>query len=72
MSIKINYKNNLSKNNSGKFIFFVDEKYTLISLKKNLIKSEYEFMRDIMSSHDLTKNIISFDLNSKKRIFLIS
>ena len=72
MSIKINYKNNSSKNNSGKLIFFVDEKYTLISLKKNLNKSEYEFIRDIISSHDLTKNIISFDINSKKRIFLIS
>ena len=72
MSIKINYKKKSSKNNSGKLIFFVDEKYSLISLKKNLVKSEYEFMRDILSSHDLTKNIISFDINSKKRIFLIS
>ena len=72
MSIKINYKNNSLKNNSGKFIFFVDEKYTLISLKKSLNKSEYQFMRDIISSNDLSKNIISFDINSKKKFFLIS
>ena len=72
MSIKINYKNNSLKNNSGKFIFFVDEKYTLSSLKKSLNKSEYQFMRDIISSNDLSKNIISFDINSKKKFFLIS
>ena len=71
MSIKINYKNNSLKNNSGKFIFFVDEKYTLSSLKKSLNKFEYQFIRDIISSNDLSKNIISFDINSKKKFFLI-
>ena len=72
MSIKINYKSNLPKNNFSNLIFFVDEKYTLTSLKKNLIKSDYEFMKDILASQDLSKKIISFDLSSKKRIFLIS
>jgi len=72
MSIKINYKSIAPKNNSGNLIFFVDEKYSLNSLKQNLNKSDYDFTRDILASQDLSKKIISFDLSSKKKFFLIS
>ena len=37
MSIKINYKKNLSKIKFGNLIFFVDEKYNLSGLK-NILK----------------------------------
>ena len=47
MSIKINYKSNLPKDNSGNLVYFVDEKYTLSNLKKSLIRSDYKFIEDI-------------------------
>ena len=72
MSIKINYKSDFPKNNSGNLVYFVDEKYTLSSLKKSLIKSDYKFIEGILASQNLSKKILSFDLSSKKRIFLIS
>jgi leucyl aminopeptidase len=72
MSLVINYKNTSSKTKSGNLIFFVDEKYTLSGLTKYINKTEKDFIQDVLKSKDLTKKIISFDLNSKKKILLIS
>ena len=72
MSIKISYKKNLSKSNYGNFVFFVDEKYSLLGLKKYFNKSENQSIADLLKSQNLSKKISSFDLGSKKRIFLIS
>jgi len=72
MSIEISYKKNLSKSNYGNLVFFVDEKYTLLGLKKYFNKSEIQSIADLVKSQNLSKKISSFDLSSKKRIFLIS
>ena len=72
MSIVINYKNNSSKSKLGNLIFFVDEKYSLSALKMYFTKSENKFIGDVLKSQNLKKKIISFDLSSKKRIFLVS
>ena len=72
MSIVINYKKNTPKIKFGNFIFFVDEKYNLSGLKKYFNRTENDFIRDVLKSQNLSKNIISFDLSSKKKIFLIS
>ena len=72
MSIKISYKNNLSKIKLGNLVYFVDEKYSLSELKKHFTKSENKFINDILKSQNLSKKIISFDLSSNKSIFLIS
>ena len=72
MSIVINYKNNSSKSKLVNLIFFVDEKYSLSGLKKYFTKSENKFIGDVLKSQNLKKKIISFDLSSKKRIFLVS
>ena len=72
MSVVINYKNNSSKSKLGNFIFFVDEKYSLSRLKVHFTKSENEFISDVLKSQNLKKKIISFDISSKKKIFLIS
>jgi len=72
MSIVISYKNTASKKKFGNLIFFVDEKYSLSGLKRNFNRSEIEFIGDILKSQNLSKKIISFDLSSKKKIFLIS
>ena len=72
MSINISYKNSSFKPKSGNLIFFVNEKYSLLGLKKHLTKYEYEFIDDVIKSQNLSKKIISIDLSSKKKIFLIS
>ena len=72
MSIVINYKNSLLNNKHFNSLFFVDEKFNLSILKKYFSKSEYLFLEDLIKSSDLTKKIIKFDLNSKKKIILIS
>ena len=72
MSIAISYKKNLSKVNFGNFIFFVDEKYTLSDLSKFFTKNDNKFIGDVLKSQNLSKKIISLDLSSKKKIFLIS
>ena len=72
MSIKITYKNETSKSKFNNLVFFVNEKYNLLSLKRYFAKSEYEFICDLLKSQNLTKKIISFHLNANKKIFLIS
>ena len=72
MSVVINYKNNSLKPKFGNLIFFVNEKFSLSILKRYLTKSENETIADLLKSHNLQKKIISIELNSKKKFFLIS
>ena len=72
MTVKINYKNNLSKIKPSNLIFFVDEKFSLSGLKKYFNKSENISIEDLLKSQNLSKKIISFDLSSKKKIFVLS
>ena len=72
MSIFISYKNKSSKAKTSNFIFFVDEKFSLTGLKKHFTDNENGFINDVIKSQNLSKKIISFDINSKKKIFLIS
>ena len=72
MSIKINYKSTTSKKNSSNPIFFVDEKFNLSNLKKNISKDEHSYIFDLLKTSDLKKKILFFNINSKKTIYLIS
>ena len=72
MNVKINYsKKKILKTNSNQ-IFFVNEKYNINILKKNLFKTEFTYINDLLKTSDLKKNIIIFDINSKKKIILVS
>ena len=72
MSIQINYKNNGSKRISSNLVLFVDEKFNITSLKKYLSNSEFSYISDLLKKSDLKKDLLSFEINSKKTIFLIS
>ena len=72
MSIVINYKNRTSKKNCPNLLYFVNEEYDFHTLKNNFTKTEYSFLSDLIKSYDLTKKITKLDLNSKKKIILIS
>ena len=72
MSIKINYKNTKSKKNSSNLVLFADEKFSLKPLKKIISNSEFSYINDLLQTSDLNKKIFVFELNSKKKIILIS
>ena len=72
MPISINYKNNLNKKNSSNLILFVDEKFNISGLKKYISSSEYSFVSDLIKTKDLKKKIINIDVNSKRKIILVS
>ena len=57
MSIKINYKNNISKNKPNNVVFFVDEKFSIAGIKKFISKSEYSYTEDLLRTKDLKKKI---------------
>ncbi|MDA7572951.1 leucyl aminopeptidase [Candidatus Pelagibacter sp.] len=72
MSIQINYKNSSSKKTSTNLILFVDENFNINSLKRNISNTEFSYINDLLKSSDLKKNLLFFEINSKKTIFLVS
>ena len=72
MSVKINYSNNKTGKSSINQILFVNEKFNINGLQKYLNKSEFSYIKDILKKNDLKKNLLTFELNSKKEIVLVS
>tara|TARA_Y100000992_G_scaffold83854_1_gene53585 strand:- start:358 stop:1815 length:1458 start_codon:yes stop_codon:yes gene_type:complete len=72
MSIKINFKNNISNKNSANLILFADEKFSTNPLKKYISSTEFSYISDILKSSDLSKNLFVFELSSKRKIILVS
>ena len=71
MSIQVSYTKSTNKP-SGNVVFFVDEKFNSKSLKKFTSSIELSYINDLLKSCDLKKKILVFDLNSKRKIILIS
>ena len=67
MSIKINYFNKLSNKTSANFVLFVDEKFNIDNLKKNILNSEFSYISDLLKNADLKKDVLLFEINSKKK-----
>ncbi len=72
MSVKINFKNNISKKNSSNLVLFTDEKFNTSNIKKYTTSSEFSYIADLLKTSDLKKNLFVFEVNSKKKIVLIS
>ncbi len=72
MSIKINYKNGGYKNPSANLVLFTDEKFNINNLKKYISKSEFSYINELLKTSDLKKDLLFFEINSKKTIFLVS
>ena len=72
MSIKITYINkdfNKSPNNK---IFFVDEKFNINSIYNKISNQESSYIKDLLKTCDLKKNLLVFEVSSKEKIILIS
>ena len=72
MSINISYSKKQVNNTSSNLILFTNEKFYLGDLKKSLINSEFLYVEDLLKSSDLKKSLLVFEVNSKKKIILIS
>ncbi len=72
MTVEINYKSNSSKKISSNYILFVDEKFNINDLKKYTSNSEFSYISDLLKTSDLKKDLLFFEINSKKTIFLVS
>ena len=72
MSVKINYSNKSAVQLSTNTVIFVDEKFNTKNIAKYVSNSEISYINDLLKISDLKKNILIFELNSKKKIVLVS
>ena len=72
MTIQINYKKISSKKDLANLVLFVDEKFNINNLKKYLSNLEFSYISDLLKNSDLKKDLLSFEVNSKKTVFLVS
>ena len=72
MSIKINYLKKSADKTSVNLVLFADEKFNINGLKRILSNSEFYYINDLLKTSDLKKNLFVFELNSKKKIVIIS
>ena len=71
MSIQISYTKTINKY-SGNTVLFVDEKFNVGNIKKYISTFEFSYISDLLKNSDIKKNIFIFELNSKRKIALIS
>jgi leucyl aminopeptidase len=72
MAIQINYKNKDLKKAPNNLVLFVEENFNISSLKKHIANAEFSYIEDLLKNSDLKKNLLFFEVNSNKTIFLIS
>ena len=72
MTVQIIYKKNPGKKNSPNLVLFTDEKFNISKIKKYVKNSEYSYIFDILKTKNTKKKILTFDINSKKKIILVA
>ena len=72
MSVKIKYLNKKSGKFSSNIVLFVNERFNVVSLKNYISGTEFSYIKDLLKTSDLKKNIFVYEVNSKKKIILIS
>ena len=72
MTIEINYKYSPSKKEYSNLVLFVDEKFSLRQIKKYISGQELSYISDLLKKYDLSKKLLVFELNSKKKVILVS
>ncbi len=72
MTIKINYSKKTISKSSANLVLFVNEKFNISNIKKYISSSEFSYINDLLKTIDLKKNMFVFEVNSKKKIVLVS
>ena len=66
MTVKITYRNEISKKNSQNLILFVDEKFNISGIKKYISNSDFILISDLLKTRDEKKKNTSFRHKFKK------
>ena len=72
MTIKIKYTNKTINKLASNLVLFCDEKYSTSGIKKYISNAEFSYINDLIRTIDVKKNLFIFEVNSKKKIVLIS
>ena len=72
MTVKISYSKKLSGKVSTNLVLFTNEKFNISNLKKYISNLEFSYINDLLKISDLTKNLFVYEVNSKKKIVLVS
>ena len=72
MTVNINYKKNNTNKISSNLVLFSNDKFDTKGLNRYLSKSEFSYISDLLKTSDLKKNMFVFEVNSKKKIIIIS
>ena len=72
MTIKINYLKKTNEKVSSNIVVFVDNKFNILNLKKYISSKELIYIKDLLRTSDLKKNMFVFEVNSKRKIIVIS
>ena len=67
MSVKITYSKQAISKSSNNLVLFCNDKFNINVLKKYLTNSEHSYISDLLKSNDLKKNLLVFEVNSKKK-----
>ena len=67
MSIKIDYSNKTPSKSQSSLILFTNDKFNISGLKKNISGHEFSYINDLLKTSDLKKNLLVFEINSKKK-----
>ena len=71
MTVQINYKNDNIKKNSKNIVLFTDDKINISSLKKQISRSEYTYISDLLKIEENKKKILTYDISAKRKIILV-
>ena len=72
MPIKINHLKKITQKSATNLVLFSDDKFHNGNFKKYLSSSECSYIEDLIKISDLKKNLLVFEVSSKKKIVLIS
>ena len=72
MSIQIIYSKKILNKTTSNLVLFSNDKFNVKSLSSYLSNSELTYINDLLKTSDLKKKLIIFEINSKKKIILVS
>ena len=71
MTIKLNYLKKPISNTKSNLVLFSNDRAKINSLKKNISNEEFNYIKDLLKTSDTKKKILTFEINSKKKIILL-
>ena len=71
MTVSIKYNKSQTNNKPISHVLFFNEKFNVLNAKKFVSKKEFHLIDNLIKGKDLKENILTFDINSKKKIIFI-